>query len=303
MVDVLFKSMTFVLIICIAYVFKRMHILKREDAFILSTIVMNVTLPCALLSSTSHIELNGEMFQLLLIGFMANVIMIILGYGLSYKENGYIKGTYMLNMASYNIGNFALPFAQTFFGGQLIAYLCAFDIGNAIMCLGTTYAIADHIASGKSHFSIRDLFKKLFSSVPFDIYVLIFICSLIHVTIPQRIIDIASTIGSGNAFLAMFMIGLMLEIKISKEEMKHVFSIVFLRNIGAIIMSLFIYIVVPLPTAAKQIVTLGLFAPISNISTVFTEKIGYKGNISATANSLSILVSIVFMTALLMIYA
>lgn len=43
MFDVLIKSFTFVLIIMIAYALKKAKVLKKEDANVLATIIMNIT--------------------------------------------------------------------------------------------------------------------------------------------------------------------------------------------------------------------------------------------------------------------
>ena len=55
MFDVLITSLTFILIIVIAYFLKKVKVLKKSDANILATIIMNVTLPCALLTSANGI--------------------------------------------------------------------------------------------------------------------------------------------------------------------------------------------------------------------------------------------------------
>ena len=58
MFDVLITSLTFILIIVIAYFLKKVKVLKKSDANILATIIMNVTLPCALLTSANGITLD-----------------------------------------------------------------------------------------------------------------------------------------------------------------------------------------------------------------------------------------------------
>ena len=43
-------------------------------------------------------------------------------------------------------------------------------------------------------------------------------------------------------------------------------------------------------------------APLSTVSAVFTKKVGYVGDMSATANSLSIILGVVCMTVLLVLF-
>lgn len=303
MYEVLIKSFTFILIICIGYIFKKKKILKKEDADTLATIIMNITLPCALLSSANGIKMELTIYILIIWGIFANVMMLLIGYLSSRKENSILKATYMLNCSSYNIGNFVLPFVTTFFLGTGVAYLCAFDIGNALMGLGISYAIADGVASGQTHLNLKELVKKLFSSIPFDVYLIVFLFAILKISFPAPLLSIVSTIGSGNAFLAMLMIGLLLEIKIPSAEKKGIMKIVFLRLLGTILMGLVIYLFFPLPLLAKKILILALSGPIATITPVFSKKIGYQGDMSAAANSITILISIVIMTILLMLFA
>ena len=172
------------------------------------------------------------------------------------------------------------------FSGLNVVYLCSFDIGNAL---------ADHVASGENHFYIKDLFKKLFSSIPFDVYIIIFILAIFKLQIPTPILNIASTIGAGNSFLAMLMIGMMLEVKISPHETKNIMKVIGLRLSGTIILSLITYFLLPLPQLSKQILIMAFLAPIATVAPVFTKKIGYERELSATANSLSIIAMVILL--------
>lgn len=302
MQEVLVKSLTFVLIIVFGYALKKLRVLKKEDSNVLATIIMNITLPCALLTSANGIELNGLILVLIAIGIISNVVMMYIGYFASLKESNRLKAAFMINTSGYNIGNFALAFIQSFFPGAGVVYLCSFDIGNALMGLGITYAIASHVASGESHFKVSDLLKKLFSSIPFDVYVLIFILAIFKLKIPDPILSMASTIGAGNSFLAMLMIGLLLELKISPSETKNVIKVLSLRIIGIIVLSLITYFILPIPLLAKKIMIMAYCAPLSTVSAVFSRKIGYEGDMPAAANSLSIILGVVCMTVLLILF-
>lgn len=302
MQEVLIKSLTFVLIIVAGYSLKKLKVLKKDDANVLATIIMNITLPCALLSSANGIELNAVILILIAIGILSNVVMMIIGYLASIKENNRLKAAFMINTSGYNIGNFALAFIQSFFPGLGVVYLCSFDIGNALMGLGITYAIASHVASGESDFKISDLLKKLFSSIPFDVYVLIFVLAIFQLQVPAPILSMASTIGAGNSFLAMLMIGLLLEVKISPTETKNVIKVLSLRIIGTLLISLITYFVLPLPLLAKKILIMAYCAPLSTVSAVFSRKIGYEGDMPAAANSLSIIIGVICMTVLLILF-
>ena len=297
------KAIGFILVILIAFTLKKLRVLDKRDGQTIATIIMNVTLPCALLCNASGITIDLSMILILFIGLFSNIIMLIVSYLLSRRDSALVQGYYMINCSGYNIGNFALPFVQTFFPGMGVAYLCMFDVGNSIMCLGGTYAFAGSVASAGDKLTIKTLLKKLFSSIPFDVYILIFALALLKIQLPGQILSIASFIGAGNGFLAMFMIGLLLEVKINPSEMKMVIKTLFIRLFFGAILMLVVYFLIPIPVLAKKIVVLAMAAPITTVSAVFSRNIGYHKDAPAIASSLSIIISIIVLTVLIMIFA
>ena len=83
MFDVLIKALGFVIVIVIGFLLKQFRILKKEDGYTLATIIMNVTLPCALFSNANGITINGAMIVLILMGIILNVLMVAIGYFVS----------------------------------------------------------------------------------------------------------------------------------------------------------------------------------------------------------------------------
>lgn len=296
---VLENAITFFLIIFLGYFFKVKHILSKEDGKKISKIVLNITLPCALISSVSQLEVGPTMVLLILAGFCFNVLMLIIGYLIARKRDKEVKAAYMLNTSGCNIGNFAIPFAQYFYPGVGISYISMFDIGNAFMGLGLTYSIASNVVNGKKGFNIKEVIRKLVSSIPFDTYMFIFIISILHIEIPKFIQDVTLRLGSANTFLSMFMVGLLLDFKIDRSEIKDVFYIIITRNIIAILLALCVWFYIPIPDLAKKMLIICLFAPTTTVSPIFSLKCGYKKDMPAMVGSMSMLVSIITMSALI----
>ncbi|WP_294578765.1 AEC family transporter [uncultured Thomasclavelia sp.] len=302
MIDVLIKALGFVIVIIIGFALKQFKILRKEDGYILATIIMNVTLPCALFSNANGITINAAMIVLIVIGILMNVMMVIVGYLTSAGKPAPTRAAYMINCSGYNIGNFVLPFVQAFFPGMGVAYLCMFDVGNALMGLGGTFAIASSIVNKQEKLSVKNVAKKLFSSIPFDVYIIIFFLALFKIRIPDGILLITNFIGAGNGFLAMLMIGLLLEIKISPSDFKDLIKILGIRLLGNFSLMFICYMFLPLPLLARQILTIALAAPISTVAAVFTKQCRYEGEVAAVANSISILIGIGVLVLLLLLF-
>ena len=302
MIDVLIKALGFVIVIIIGFALKQFKILRKEDGYILATIIMNVTLPCALFSNANGITINAAMIVLIVIGILMNVMMVIVGYLTSAGKPAPTRAAYMINCSGYNIGNFVLPFVQAFFPGMGVAYLCMFDVGNALMGLGGTFAIASSIVNKQEKLSVKNVAKKLFSSIPFDVYIIIFFLALFKIRIPDGILSITNFIGAGNGFLAMLMIGLLLEIKISPNDFKDLIKILGIRLLGNFSLMFICYLFLPLPLLARQILTIALAAHISTVAAVFTKQCRYEGDVAAVANSISILIGIGVLVLLLLLF-
>lgn len=302
MFDVLIKALGFIIVIVIGFLLKQFKILKKEDGFTLATIIMNVTLPCALFSNANGIVINGAMIVLIIMGIVLNLLMVAIGYLVSKKKPAPTRAAYMINCSGYNIGNFVLPFVQAFFPGMGVAYLCMFDVGNALMGLGGTFAIASSVVSSDQKLTVKSVVKKLFSSIPFDVYIVIFFLALFKIKIPAPVLSITDFIGAGNGFLAMLMIGILLEIKISHNDFKDLISILSYRLIGNLLLMLLCFFLLPLPLLARKILVISIAAPISTVSAVFTRQCKYEGEVAAVANSLSILIGIGVLVVLLMLF-
>ncbi len=94
----------------------------------------------------------------------------------------------------------------------------------------------------------------------------------------------------------------MLEVKVVSHEALHVIKIIVLRIAGNLLLAGVAFMILPLPLLAKEILIMALLAPLSSVSAVFRQKIGYSGDMPATTNSLSIIISIISMFILLLIF-
>ncbi len=302
MKEVLVKSLGFICIMMLGYILKKKEFFKKEDGLFLSKIVMNITLPAALIAGSSSMNINYVAIIIILVGLTSNLFDIILAKYIERRNSSVTKAISMINCSGYNIGNFAIPFAASFFEPTALLYMCMFDMGNAFMVLGGSYALAKNEVDGSGRLNIKNLVKTLLRTVPFDVLIFLFIISTFKISIPNEITTIASMIGSANAFLAMLMIGIILEINITKNQAKAVTKLLGIRYLCNIILSCIVYFFLPVPILAKQMIVVVLFAPLSTISAVYSKMIDPDNPIPALANSISIILGIFIMTGLLIVF-
>ena len=83
---VLAKAFAFMGIIVLGYTLKKIHVFKPEDFYVLSKIVIRITLPCAIISNFSKISMDMSMLILCVIGIVCNLIYVGIGYGINQKS-------------------------------------------------------------------------------------------------------------------------------------------------------------------------------------------------------------------------
>ena len=149
MLDVLLRALFFFGMVALAYALKKAGVLRKEDAESLGRVIMNITLPAAILVSFRTYVFDLSMLLLTAAGFLSTVFMFILGYLISLGKNRNERIFYMLNMGAYNIGNFTLPFVSGFLGAAGTVATCLFDMGNAVMCVGGNLVFTQIAVDGK----------------------------------------------------------------------------------------------------------------------------------------------------------
>ena len=300
MVEILLKALGFILIIIVGATLRAKGKCTREHGKFLSFVVLNVTLPCSILSSAKNMELTPIMLAMLFIGLGANLVTNAVGFLTSKGDTPVNRGITMINMSGYNIGAFTMPFVQSFFDPAYLMYMCMFDMGNSFMCLGGTFSIAGTVASSEHKPSLGMIVRRLFSSVPFCTYLVLLVLALFDLSVPQAILTVTEPAARANAFLAMFVIGLLLELKLDLSQIKMIRKILLCRYAISIAAVLLIYTLLPVASIVKKMLAMAFFAPVSAAAPVFSARLGSDSPVPAAVNSISIIVSIAAITSIVL---
>lgn len=300
MQEVLVRAGCFVAIIVLGYVLRKINFFKEEDFNVLSKIVLKITLPAAIVNSFAGKEIDSLMFAIALIGLGGGLVYIVLAYILNAGRSKEEKAFAILNTSGYNIGNFTLPFVQSFFGPIGVITTSLFDVGNAFICLGGSYSVATMVKEN-SEFSIKKIVSKLSKSVAFDCYVLMILMKIFHLSMPSPVISFAEIIGNANAFMAMFMIGVGFKLSGNRSQIKDILRILILRYSVAAILAVACYFLLPFELEVRQAMVILAFSPIASAAPPFTEELKGDVGLSSAVNSISIVCSIVIMVSLLVV--
>lgn len=297
MLDIVLKALSFVFIIVIGYKLKKFGFFTATDYKIVSKIVINLTLPGAIISSFADFKMDYSLFALALLGILGNLLMIAAALLLTRKQTAAAKIFYIFTISGYNIGNFTLPFVHSFLGASGVVILCMFDLGNAIMGTGLTYALTASLignAQGEREpVEVKTIGKKLLQAVPFMTYICVMLLYLLNISIPRSVYDFAGILGNANAFLSMLMIGMMFEINLNKEYFTYLKEALISRYLAAFILSGLILYLQPFAEEINIVAAAALMAPMTSISAIYIEKLGGNVALAGLVGSLTIVCSVI----------
>lgn len=301
MTDILLKALAFVFSIFLGFFLKKIKVLKKEDFYVLSKVVIKVTLPASIIVNFSGAEVGISMLLLTGFGLLLSCLMMVIGFTMNIRRSKNEQAFGVLNVSGYNIGNFTMPFVQSFLGASGVVVTSLFDAGNALVCLGGSYSVASMVKDKNGRFSVLRILKTVFKSVPFDVYVLMTVLAFIHIALPEPVITILRVPANANPFLAMFMFGVGFELGDSLPQLKKALKYLGVRFGVSILFALGIYFLLPVPLEIRQPLTLLVLSPIATAAPAFTADIGEDYGLASAINSLSVVISIVLILATLFI--
>ena len=301
MAEILMKAGSFIAIIILGYVLRRRGFFKEEDFYVLSRIVLKITLPAAIVTNFTGIDMKPSMLLMSLLGLGGGIILTGMAFLISAGKNGEEKAFNIINLTGYNIGNFTMPFAQSFLGPLGVVATSLFDSGNALVCLGGTYSVAVMAKGEKGKFSIMPIIKTLLSSVPFDAYLLMTVLSLLHLSLPAPMVSFTGIIANGNAFMAMLMLGVGFKMTLDKSRMGKIIQILFIRYSVSIALAAAFYFLLPFELEYRQALAILALSPIASAAPAFTGDLDGDIGLASAVNSISTVISIVLITGTLLL--
>lgn len=299
MLEILTRAGSFIAIIVLGYVLKKVGVFKEEDFGVLSKICIRITLPAAIITSFAGKEIDSSLLLLLFLGIGCGVVYICLGFLLNRNNSREQKAFDILNLPGYNIGCFTMPFAQSFLGPMGVIATSLFDSGNAFICLGGAFGVASSVKDGKG-FDFKRIVKALGRSVPFMTYLIMVAMNLMKLSVPGMVLECATIVGGANSFMAMFMIGVGFKLTLAdRGQLSKILRILGVRyGLGAVFALIF-YFVLPFDIQVRQALVILAFSPIGSAVPPFTAELGGDVGLSSAINSMAIVISICIYVVLL----
>ena len=302
MSTVLLKALSFILIILTGYILKKLLFRDPAPQRLLAFVLLNITLPATVIHAFGQFSRDTSLFFIVLLGFLCSFIPMMLVYLASWRQRKEKRAFAMINVTGFNIGAFSLPFIQNFFGPGGMIVACLFDIGNAVMVTGGSFAFTSTFLQtnpGEKQ-TAGTLLKKFIGSVPFDTYMLMLWLVLFGIPVHDTVLTLIEPVANANAFVAMLLIGMMFEFRTRADKYRTMFSVIGMRLFFGAACSALLYFFLPFSLEIRQVLAVVAFAPVSSIAPIYTIRCQSDGALSSLTLSISILFSLVIMTGLVL---
>lgn len=301
MQEILIRAGSFVAIIALGYILRQTGFFPEAAFPVLSKIVLKITLPAAIIMSFSGKELDPSLVTLALVGLGAAALPAALGFLLNRGNRGR-QAMEMVNLGGYNIGNFTLPFVQSFLGSAGVIATSLFDVGNAAVCLGGAYSLAVLVKEGNG-FSLKRLLLALLKSIPFLCYVIMTVLGLLDLRLPGPVLSWVGILSNANTFLAMLMIGVGLRLQFDRTQIGRVVRLLAVRYLVAAVLALVFWFLLPYDLYVRRTLIILVFSPVPASVPAFTGELKEDVGLASAVSSFSILISIAIIVSLLIITA
>ena len=296
--DLVVKAGTLVAIIALGYLVKRLGWLRGEDFRVLSTIALRITLPCALIVSFDSFEITPSLLWLSVFAFVVVCGGQVVTWIVERRRGPGAQAFGVLNVSSFNIGLFVIPYLGVFLGPQAVVIASMFDVGNALATAGVGYAWGLGLAA-EQRASLLKFCRTLLRSPVFLTYTALLLLGLAKIQLPAPVLGFAATVGAANTFIAMFMIGVGLEIVLDRRSYLVALRFLATRYAVVAVAALLLWCVIPFSPAEKVVLTAVLVAPLAAMASGFTDEAGLDVAVSTFMTTITVLVAIVAMPALL----
>ena len=298
MEDSFAKVMSLAVFIVLGYLLRRFNILKDQAFAAISALVMNVTLPCVILTNLNGVKIQGDMLLIAGLGLLTNVIFLVWGLFLSRNiTDAQWRDFVRLNIGGYSVGPFAVPYVQSFFPTTGLMATCMFDVGNCVMAGGGTFAVIAGTRVKTTFWrTVKVIASKLARSGPLVTFAFVGLMSVLDLKLPDGVITSTSVGAHANTFLCMIMIGESINLSVTFKDLLYILKILAVRLVIQVGLALFFWYCLPWDYDVRRAMVLVAFAPVPAMNLIYTAALEGDLGKAANLNSLSVAMAIICMS-------
>ncbi|NLB53567.1 MAG: AEC family transporter [Syntrophomonadaceae bacterium] len=276
--------------VCLGYLLKRLDIFSEKDGETIAKIVFNLTLPALFFSNFSQAELELSLIWLSVIAIAFNLFIIAIGMFVYRREERKRKGMYVIMLPVGN-GLFFFPLVEAIWGSTGLIHFGMFDIANAFTLYVISYFIASYYSAGKGKADFKYIGSRMLRSAPLMTYVVVILINLLGINLPELFLQATRTIAQANMPLTFLMLGIYMEFRFDKNQLKDITKVIGIRYVTGLIVGVALLYILPFSSLFKYIVLCSLLLPTPAVLIPYALEFQYNVKFVAAVSNITVVLS------------
>lgn len=297
--DILLKVLPLFAIFLAVHALKRGGVLKKEYNDAVSKLVVWLAAPAVITKSLAQAPVTLNLLYLPLIAVLGVLSLLAIGYVLSYLLNleGRTRGSFIITFPTLEGGTVGYAMMLAAFGELGLSRIVLWDFGNALIEFSLIYFIAVLLGKGSGGKaaigeSLSQMFKTpLVWAIPAGLFL-----NFAQVE-NQMLFNALDVAGGGLVFLAMTMLGLEFEPRLSSFRLPVV--TLALQTASSLAVAFGLVWLFGLTGTERAAVIIGTCLPTSIMGLVFAKENNLDTEFVSNLLAFGLPYSLVFLTALL----
>ena len=259
------KTISLVVLILLGYTLQS-KITSKDQKTGIKTVILSIALPATIFIALLQIEFSWEMAMVPLLALGFNLVMFALVSKMpavlpSIDPNSARHRTIKMLLPSLAPGLSCFPFLLEYLGGDTLAMAALADVGNKIFVLVILYLVAmrwyyrrNKIENQNTSDKVKGLLVSLVRE-PINMVLLIALgmlaFGLTFSSLPEFLQMSAERLSLMMTPLVLLFIGI--SVKLNWQQIKTIFSLLFVRSSVAFLISALLLLVLPVPNTAMAL--------------------------------------------------
>ncbi|NBB20138.1 AEC family transporter [Runella sp. CRIBMP] len=281
------------------FLIKKFDFVTEQDGKAISKFLMHTTFPALMIVSMLRIKFEPTLFLIPLICIALGVVMTLVGWVWFKDYPNRLRGVLTMSCGGLNVGLFAFPIIEGIWGREGLVYVAMFDIGNTIITFGLVYSVGSYFAvKGEGRVNYGRVLKKVIQLPPLQAMFIGLTINALKIELPVVAYDFLDVLAKANKPLVLLLMGIYMSFSLERSQVWAVVKVLTIRYACGFIAILLLYVLIPEPTLARNVLLVCVILPIGMTILPFADELNYDSRIAGVLVNISLLISFLLMWGL-----
>ncbi len=286
------KTLPLLLIFLLGIFLKRIRVIQKEDARVISKLLVSAVVPASVVSAFSNATIQPKLLLLPLAG----VVVVVLLLGISFLLVPLLglrdatRASFLISMPTLEIGTIGYAVMSAAFGSPGLILLALFDLGNGIFFFTIVGLLAAILGRSTERFQLSSAIGHLTKNPILWAYGVGLLLNVFHIHLAV-LSNLLTVLSQGLLMLVMFLIAL--EFEPSWSILSLPALSIYLKTAIGITLGCVVSLLFGFTGVERIAVVLGSSMPVSLLTVVYAKEYDLDAQYLASVLSLALPAAII----------